>query len=235
MKTLGLIGGMSWESTAIYYRLINAGVKAQLGGYHSAKLILYSVDFAEIEQLQRTNQWEEAGRRMAIAAQSLQRAGAECIVLTANTMHKVASAIESTVSIPLLHIADATAEAIKTAGIDTVGLLATRFTMEHDFYIGRLRDKHRIKAIVPEADERAEIHRIIYHELVHGQVLDASRDALIATVNRLKAKGARGIILGCTEIPMLIGPETLDIPCFDTAALHAASAVSYSLSDSRAA
>jgi aspartate racemase len=235
MKTLGLIGGMSWESTAIYYRLLNAGVKARLGGYHSAKMIIYSVDFAEIEELQRTNQWEEAGRRMAAAAQSLHRGGAECIVLSANTMHKVASAIEAAVPIPLLHIVDATAEAIKATGIDTVGLLATRFTMEHDFYIGRLRDKHGIKAIVPDPDERAEIHRVIYHELVQGQVLESSRNAFLAVVDRLKAKGARGIILGCTEIPLLIGPDTLELPCFDTAALHAASAVSYCLSESRAA
>jgi aspartate racemase len=227
---MGLIGGMSWESTAIYYRLINEGIKARLGGHHSAKLILFNVDFAEIEQLQKNAQWDEAGRLLAAAAQSLQLSGAEFVLLCTNTMHKVASAIEAAVPLPLLHIADSTAEAIKATGLHTVGLLATRFTMEHDFYVGRLRDKHGLNVIVPDADDRATVHRIIYDELVHGKVLKTSRDTYLAIVDRLQSKGARGVILGCTEIGLLINPTDLDIGCFDSAALHVASAVNYSLS-----
>jgi aspartate racemase len=227
---MGLIGGMSWESTAIYYRLINEGIKARLGGHHSAKMILFNVDFAEIEQLQKNDQWDEAGRLLAAAAQSLQLGGAEFVLLCTNTMHKVASAIEAAVPLPLLHIADSTAEAIKAAGLHTVGLLATRFTMEHDFYVGRLRDKHGLNVIVPDADDRATVHRIIYDELVHGKVLKTSRDTYLAIVDRLQSKGAQGIILGCTEIGLLITPTDLDIGCFDSAALHVASAVNYSLS-----
>jgi aspartate racemase len=229
MKTMGLIGGMSWESTVTYYRLINQGIKARLGGHHSAKMILHSVDFAEIEHLQKTNQWDDAGQLLALAAESLQRAGAEFIVLCTNTMHKVAPAIEATVSIPLLHIADCTGEAIRAAGIDTVGLLATRFTMEQDFYVGRLRDKYGLNVIVPTEDDRATIHRIIYDELVHGKVIESSRAIYLAVVERLRTQGAKGIILGCTEIGLLIRPDDLDLGCFDTAALHVASAVNYSL------
>lgn len=230
MKTMGLIGGMSWESTATYYRLVNEGVKARLGGHHSARLILYNVDFADIEHLQRTDQWDAAGQRLAAAAQSLQSAGAEFIVLCTNTMHKVAPAIEAAVAIPLLHIADATAEAVKAAGFQSIGLLATRFTMEHDFYVARLRDRHGLKVIVPDTKDRATMHRVIYDELVHGNVQALSRNAFVAIVGRLQSKGAQGVVLGCTEISLLIAAGDLTMPCFDTTALHAAAAVKYSLS-----
>ena len=231
MKTIGLIGGMSWESTAIYYRLINEAVKARLGGHHSAKLVLYNVDFAEIEELQRTARWDEAGRMLAAAAVSLERAGAEFLVLCTNTMHTVAPAIESAVSIPLLHIADPTAEAIKAAGYETVALLGTRFTMEKEFYVGRLRARHGLNVLLPNATERDEIHRAIYEELVHGKIVKSSRDSYIGIVERMRQLGAAGIILGCTEIAMLLTPGTVALPCFDTTELHARAAVTHSLGE----
>jgi aspartate racemase len=230
MKTLGLIGGMSWESTVTYYRLINQGIKARLGGHHSAKMILHSVDFAEIEQLQKTNQWSEAGKLLGGAARSLEIAGADCIVLCTNTMHKVAADIEQSVSIPLLHIADGTAAAIKAAGVDTVGLLGTRFTMEQDFYVGRLRDRHGINVLCPTQEERNEVHRVIYDELVHGTVLDESKNKYLQIIEHLTDQGAQGIVLGCTEISMLIAPGDVSLRYFDTAGLHAASAVDFALS-----
>lgn len=233
MKTMGLIGGMSWESTVTYYRLINEGIKARLGGHHSAKMYLYNVDFAEIEHLQQTSQWEEAGRLLGAAARSLQNAGAEFIVLCTNTMHKVAPTIESAISIPFLHIADPTAEAITAANIKTIGLLGTKFTMEQEFYKARLRGKHKLNVLVPADADRQIVHRVIYEELTQGKVLDKSRDAYLQIINRLIAAGAQGIILGCTEISMLIEPEilsVLSVPCFDTTELHARSAVDFSLS-----
>jgi aspartate racemase len=230
MKTMGLIGGMSWESTVTYYRLINQGIKARLGGHHSAKMILHSVDFAEIEQLQKTDQWDEAGKLLGSAARSLEIAGAECIVLCTNTMHKVATQIEQAVSIPLLHIADGTAAAIKAAGVDTVGLLGTRFTMEQDFYVGRLRDRHGIKVLTPTQEERDEVHRVIYEELVHGTVLEDSRKKYLQIVERLARQDAQGIVLGCTEISMLIKSSDVSLHYFDTAELHASSAVDFALS-----
>lgn len=229
MKTIGLIGGMSWESTVTYYRRINQGVKARLGGYHSAKILLHSVDFAEIEELQRAGDWDEAGAQLAASARSLECAGAEVIVLCTNTMHTVAAAIERAVALPFLHIVDPTAAAIQAAALSTVGLLGTRFTMEQDFYLARLRDRHGIEALVPEKEDRDTVHRVIYDELVNGQVLPASRAKYLAVIDRLQARGAEGIILGCTEISMLIAPGSLDLPCFDTTELHAGAAVEFAL------
>ncbi len=229
MKVIGLLGGMSWESTVPYYRHINQAVNARLGGLHSARIVLYSVDFQAIEALQREGRWEEAGQYLVQAAEALQRAGAECIVLCTNTMHKVAPAIEQAVSIPLLHIADATAEAVRREGIGTAGLLGTRFTMEQEFYVGRLREKYGLSVIVPEDDDRAEVHRIIYEELCAGRILESSRTAYYQVMNRLVARGAEGIILGCTEICLLVEPGQVDVPVFDTTALHALYAAEFAL------
>jgi aspartate racemase len=229
MRTLGLIGGMSWESTAVYYELVNRGVKARLGGHHSAKLLLASVDFAEIERLQRDAAWDEAGARLAAEARGLVAAGAEAIVLCTNTMHRVAPAIESAVAVPFLHIADATGAAIRAAGLARVGLLATRFTMEQPFYVERLRERHGVEAIVPDDAERALVHGVIYDELVHGRVVPASRDAYLRVVDRLAARGAQGVILGCTEIMLLLRPADLALPSFDTTTLHAQAAVDFAL------
>jgi aspartate racemase len=221
MKIIGLLGGMSWESTVPYYRHINEAVKARLGGLHSARIVLYSVDFQEIEELQREGRWEEAGRHLAAAAENLERAGADCIVLCTNTMHIVAPAIEAAVSIPLLHIADATAAAICREGIKTVALLGTRFTMEEDFYIGRLRELHGLEVLVPDESDRTEIHRVIYEELCLGRIFDGSRDGFIKIIERLTKRGAKGIIFGCTEISLLLDPARLPVRAFDTTHLHA--------------
>ncbi len=229
MKTIGLIGGMSWESTIPYYRLINEGVKQRLGGLHSAKLILHSVDFDEIERLQRSGDWDSASALLTRSAQLLETAGAELLVLCTNTMHKVAPAIESAVSIPLLHIADATAEAAKSAGIRRVGLLGTRFTMEQDFYVGRLIDRHGLEVLTPTAPERDEVHRIIYDELCLGKILSASRESYRRIMNELARRGAQAIILGCTEISLLVGEEDSPVPLLDTTAIHAQSAVEAAL------
>lgn len=229
MKVIGLIGGMSWESTVPYYRLINEGVKARLGGLHSAKIVLYSVDFAEIERLQHSGEWDEAGALLADAARALERAGADFVVLCTNTMHKVAPAIEAAVAIPLLHIADPTAAAIHQAGLSCVGLLGTRFTMEQDFYRARLTDRHGIDVVIPDDDDRALVHRVIYEELCLGRVEEASRLAYRDVIQRLVAQGAQGVILGCTEISMLVGVEDAAVPLFDTTGLHAAAAVQVAL------
>ncbi len=229
MKTLGLIGGMSWESTVPYYRLINEGIKARLGGLHSAKLVLYSVDFAEVEQLQSAGRWQEAGQMLAQAAQSLQAAGAQGLVLCTNTMHKVAGAIESAVDLPLIHIADATAQAVQTANLQRVGLLGTRFTMEQDFYKARLQKAFGLDVLVPEPADCDEVHRIIYQELCLGQVHGASRDIYREVIQRLIAQGAQGIILGCTEIGLLVDATDSAVPMFDTTALHAQAAVDWML------
>jgi aspartate racemase len=226
---MGLIGGMSCESTVTYYRAINNGVKARLGGHHSAKLFLYSVDFAEIEHLQKTHQWERAGEVLAAAARKLEDAGAEFILLCTNTMHIVAQSIESAITIPLLHIADPTALAIKAAQLHTIALLGTRFTMEQDFYVGRLRAKHGLNVLLPNAQDRDDVHRVIYEELVHGKVLPKSKQAYLKIIERLKGQGAQGVVLGCTEIALLIQPGDLAIPSFDTTELHAAQAVEYAL------
>lgn len=229
MKTLGLIGGMSWESTVPYYRLINEGIKQRLGGLHSAKLVLYSVDFAEVEALQRAGQWHEAGQLLAHAATALQAAGAQGLVLCTNTMHKVAEAVTAAVDLPLIHIADATAQAVQRAGLQRVGLLGTRFTMEQDFYKGRLADRFGLQVSVPSAAQRDEVHRIIYEELCLGQVHAASRQAYRRVMDAMVTDGAQGIILGCTEIGLLVGPQDSSVPLFDTMALHAQAAVDWML------
>jgi len=230
MKTIGLIGGMSWESTVPYYRRINETIKERLGGLHSARIILYSVDFHEIERLQATDDWARAGAVLAGAARSLEAAGADFLVLCTNTMHKVASSIEEGVAIPLLHIADPTAAKIKRAGFSTVGLLGTRFTMEQAFYRDRLSKRHDLRVIVPEADDRETIHRIIYDELCLGAVNPNSRGEYARVMKSLSSRGAQAIILGCTEISLLVDQQDADVPLFDTTAIHAQAAAEESLS-----
>ncbi|GAA2812298.1 aspartate/glutamate racemase family protein [Kitasatospora paracochleata] len=224
MKTIGLIGGMSWESTAEYYRLLNVLVRERLGGLHSAKCVLYSVDFAEIERLQVAGQWEEAGEVLAAAARSLEAAGAELLLICTNTMHKVADQVAGAVAVPLLHLADTTAEAVLAAGLGKVGLLGTAFTMEQDFYRERLAS-HGLDVLVPDAAGRAEVHRVIYEELCLGIVRDDSRAAYRAVIADLVASGAEGIVLGCTEIELLVRPEDSPVPLFATTRLHAEAAV----------
>jgi len=231
LKTIGLIGGMSWESTVPYYRIVNEAVRDTLGGLHSAKIVLYSVDFDEIEQLQRTGDWDEAGAVLASAAVALEGAGAELLVLCTNTMHKVAPAIESAVGIPLLHIADPTAAAIKAAGLTRVGLLGTRFTMEQEFYRDRLSALHGIDVLIPGEGDRAVVHNAIYDELCLGVVNDASRAEYRAIIDRLVAAGAQAIILGCTEIGLLVGPSDSAVPLFDTTDLHARAAARWAMGD----
>jgi len=230
MKTIGLIGGMSWESTAIYYRCINQTVKARLGGLHSARIVMHSVDFHDIEVLQRENRWHDAGVLLGEVARSLQGAGADLLLLCTNTMHRVAPQIEAAVTIPLLHIADATAAAITQAGLSRIALLGTRFTMEQDFYVGRLRERFGLDVLLPAAPEREQIHRIIYDELCQGVVREASRDVFEAIVERLASQGAQGVIFGCTEITMLLEAARLPLPVFDTTRLHAERAVALALS-----
>ncbi len=230
MKTIGLIGGMSWESSLEYYRIINETVRNRLGGLHSAQSVMVSVDFAEIEEMQRDGRWEESGQELARAAQSLEKAGAGCIVLCTNTMHKLAGIIQESVQIPLLHIADATAERICAEGLDTVGLLGTRFTMEEDFYRTRLVEKYGLKVLIPELDEREQVHRVIYDELCLGITREESRAAYRRVIERLVAQGAQGVILGCTEIGLLVQSKDSPVPLFDTTLLHAQSAVDWALS-----
>lgn len=224
MKTLGLIGGMSWESTVPYYRTINQTVKEQLGGLHSARLLLYSVDFAEIEKLQHADDWDAAGAVLADAARSLKAGGAQLLVICTNTMHKVADAVEAASGLPLLHIADATGDAIRARGITRIGLLGTRFTMEQDFYRRRLIERHGLDVLVPESDERDLVHRVIYDELCQGVIRDESRAQYRRVMDGLVARGAQGIILGCTEIGLLVGEDDASVPLFDTTALHARAA-----------
>jgi aspartate racemase len=221
VKTIGLIGGMSWESTVPYYRVINETVRTRLGGLHSAKIILYSVDFHDIERLQQAGDWPEAGRQLAQAARSLELAGADCLVLCTNTMHRVAPAIEEAVAIPFFHIADPTAEEIKRTGLVRVGLLGTRFTMEQEFYRHRLQDLHGVDVLVPDDADREIIHRVIYDELCLGKVLDASRGQYRRIITRLVERGAQAVILGCTEISLLVGAEDSPVPVFDTTSIHA--------------
>ena len=232
MKTIGLLGGMSWESSELYYRWINEGVKARLGGLHSAQIALYSVDFQEIENLQHRGDWDAAGVALAQAAQRIEAAGADFLVICTNTMHKVAPAIEEVIDIPLLHIADATADAIKSAGYSTIGLLGTNFTMEQDFYRGRLVEQHGLNVLIPDETDRQIVHRIIYEELVLGQVNEASRNEYLRIIGDLAARGAEAIILGCTEITMLVQQEHTSVPLFDTTAIHAEAAVALALQSS---
>lgn len=228
MKTIGLIGGMSWESTIPYYRIINQTIARQLGGFHSARLLLHSVDFAEIETLQQSGDWDAAGAVLADAARGLRGAGADFLVVCTNTMHKVAPAIEAAVDIPLLHIADPTAAAIVAAGFNTVGLLGTRFTMEQDFYRDRLA-AHGVQALIPEQEQRDAVHRIIYDELCLGQIREDSRAIYRQVMAQLVARGAQAIILGCTEISLLVGAEDASVPLFDTTQLHAVAAAQQAL------
>jgi aspartate racemase len=225
VKRIGLLGGMSWESTAEYYRLVNQLVAERLGGLHSADCLLRSVDFAEIEALQREGLWSEAGERLAREAQQLEAAGAELLVLCTNTMHKVAAEIELAISIPFVHIADTTAAAVRGDGLERVGLLATAYTMEQDFYVGRLRDRHGLTVITPGAEDRALVHRVIYEELCVGVVSDASREEYRRVMRALADEGAQAILLGCTEIDLLVGPQDAPVPVFDTTRLHAERAV----------
>ena len=229
MKTIGLLGGMSWESTALYYSHINELVKEKLGGLHSAKIAMYSVDFQEIEILQHKGEWDATGEILAKASQQIEAAGADFLLICTNTMHKVAPQIEAAIDIPLLHIADATANRIKAGGIKNIGLLGTRFTMEEEFYAGRLRDKHNLKVILPSKADREIVHRVIYEELVLGVVRDESRQEYLRIMNELRAEGAEGVIEGCTEIVMLVQQEHTDIPLFDTTAIHAQAAVEMAL------
>lgn len=229
MKTIGLIGGMSWESTVSYYRLINEGMKKRLGGFHSAKIILYSVDFHEIEVLQHENKWDEAGILLADTARALAVAGADFLLICTNTMHKVAPAIEAAVSIPLLHIADATAAEIKQAGLTTVGLLGTRFTMEQAFYRDRLQQQHGLNVLVPGEADRAIVHRVIYEELCMGETTTAARENYRRIIAELVAQGAQAIILGCTEISLLVSQQDSAVPLFDTTSIHASHAVEQAL------
>jgi aspartate racemase len=228
-KIIGMLGGMSWASSAEYYRLVNEGVRDRLGGVHSARCLMWSFDFDDIAVLQREDRWDESADLMIEAAQRLERGGADFLVICTNTMHKVFDRMQAAVSLPLLHIADPTAERIKAAGFTRVGLLGTAFTMEQDFYKGRLADRHGLDVLVPDAPDRAAIHRIIYDELVKHHVVPASRVVFQDAIGRLVAAGAQCIILGCTEIMLLIGPEDSPVPLYDTTALHAAAAVDRAL------
>lgn len=221
MKTAGLIGGMSWESTVPYYRTINRVVGEALGGLHSARLVLLSVDFQEIEEHQHAGRWDDAAEVLVAAGRALERAGADFLVLCTNTMHKVAPRIEAAVALPLVHIADATARRARAAGLDRVGLLGTRFTMEEDFYRGRLERDHGLEVLVPGPGARDAVHRVIYEELCRGEVRDGSRREYQRIVGDLVARGARGVILGCTEIGLLLGPHDAEVPLLDTALIHA--------------
>ena len=230
MKTIGLLGGMSWESTALYYQLLNEGVRQRLGGLHSAKILLHSVDFAEIEQLQVRGEWQLAGEHLAAAAMTLEQAGAEIILLCTNLMHKVAPIIEAQLGIPFLHIADAAGRAIVAQGVNKVGLLGTRYTMEEGFYRQRLHDKYGLDVVIPGSADRDFIHNVIFTELCLGQLIPESRQRYLDIIEKMRGQGVAGIILGCTEIPLLIRPEETDLPLFNTAALHVDYALEHAFS-----
>jgi aspartate racemase len=229
MKTIGLIGGMSWESSIEYYRIINESAKLKLGGLHSAKCVMYSVDFAEIEVLQHQGKWNEAGEMLARAAKNVESGGADFVVLCTNTMHKVADEIQSSIKIPLLHIADATAQRVKDAGIKRIGLLGTRFTMEEEFYKGRLTQRYGLDVRIPDACEREIVHRVIYEELVLGKILQRSKEQYMDIIEQMAGQGVEGVILGCTEIGLLIHKHDSQIPLFDTTRIHAEAAVEFAL------
>jgi amino-acid racemase len=229
MRRIGLLGGMSWESSVEYYRFVNEAVRDRLGGLHSADCVLRSVDFAGVEELQRAGRWDEAGELLAAEARALVAAGAELIVLCTNTMHRVADAVTAAIDVPFVHIADATAEAVRTAGASRVGLLATAYTMEQDFYVGRLRELHGLEVLVPGRDDRRIVHDVIYHELCVGVVDDRSRREYRRIMRELAERGAEAILLGCTEIDLLVGPDDSPVPVFDTTRLHAEKAVEVAL------
>src|SRR5881392_4149331 len=235
MKCIGLLGGMSWESSIEYYRLVNEITRERLGGLHSADCLLRSVDFADIEQLQRGGRWDEAGERLATEARDLVAGGAELLVLCTNTMHKVADAIVAAVDVPFVHIADTTAGAVRAAGLTSVGLLATAYTMEQEFYVGRLRDTHGLEVLVPDADDRRVVHDVIYGELCVGVVDDGSRERYRRIMRGLADRGAQAILLGCTEIDLLVGPQDSPVPTFDTTRLHAERAVDLAITDAQGA
>ena len=232
MRRIGLIGGMSWESSAEYYRLLNEMTRDRLGGLESAECLLYSVNFAEIEAMQTSGRWTEAGERLADAARSLEVAGADLLLLCTNTMHKVADTVAAATTVPLLHLGDATADAVRRAGLRTVGLLGTAFTMEQDFYRSRL-ESHGLTVLVPEADDRAMVHRVVYDELCVGVVRDESRQAYVDVLGRLADAGAEGVILGCTEIELLVDQRHTDLPLFLTARLHCEAALDAALDPDR--
>lgn len=231
MRCIGLIGGMSWESSALYYQLLNEGVKERLGGLHSARCVLASVDFAEVEAMQSNGRWDDAGALLADQARGLEAAGADAVLICTNTMHKVAGQVAAALTVPLLHLADVVADAVLAAGIDTVALLGTRFTMEESFYTDRLTARG-LTVLTPDADDRALVDRVIYTELVLGEVRDSSRAAFVDVIGRLAARGAQGVILGCTEIELLIGPSDVELPTYPTTRLHAQAAVDFALADS---
>jgi aspartate racemase len=228
MRAIGLIGGMSWESSAEYYRLLNEEARRRLGGHHCARSLLLTMDFAEIEAMQRAGDWETAGRRLTEAARTLEQAGAQMVLLCTNTMHQVAGAIEAGIGVPFIHIVDSTAERITAAGLSTVGLLGTRFTMEMDFYRARMRE-HGLDLLVPDEPDRALVHDVIYEELTQGRVEDASRAAYQLIIAGLAERGAQGVILGCTEITLLIGPQDSSIPVFDSTRIHVEHALDVAL------
>ncbi len=229
MKTIGMIGGMSWESSLEYYRIMNQAVKEKLGGFHSAPCILYSVDFDDVEKLQHQGDWESLTRLMIEAAQRVKKAGADFLVICTNTMHKMADEVQGAIQIPLLHIADVTAEAIKANGQSRVGLLGTKFTMEQDFYKGRLQEIHGIDVLIPEDKERQVIHDILYNELCLGEIKELSKGKFQSIIQNLVKRGAQGVILGCTEIPLIVRQEDYEIPLYDTTALHSRAAVDFAL------
>jgi len=233
MKRIGLLGGMSWESSSEYYRFVNEEVRDRLGGLHSADCLLRSVDFAPVEELQRTGRWDEAGELLAAEAAALAASGAELLVLCTNTMHKLADRIEAAIDIPFVHIADTTADAVRAAGMTTVGLLATAYTMEQEFYVGRLRERHGLGVLVPGDEDRALVHRVIYDELCVGVIDDGSRDAYRRVMRDLAGRGAEAILLGCTEIDLLVGEQDSPVPVFDTTRLHARKAVELALAGTR--
>jgi len=229
MKRIGLIGGMSWESTAQYYRFLNQALRARLGGLHSAELLLRSLDFAPVEAWMRAGRWDAIAELLAAEARALAAGGAELVLLTANTMHKVAPAIEAAIEVPFLHIADPTAEAARAAGCSTIGLLATAYTMEQEFYVGRLSDRHGLEVLVPGADDRRRVHEIIFEELCRGVVDDGSRETYRRVIADLVARGAQGVVLGCTEIGLLVSDADSPVPLYDTARLHAEKAIELAL------
>lgn len=231
MKTIGMLGGMSWESTASYYKLINEGVRERLGGLHSAKICMYSVDFEEIEKLQHRGNWGAAGKILSDAAGRIQAGGADFLIICTNTMHKVASQIEEAVSIPILHIADATAEELIARGVQCVGLLGTSFTMQQEFYKGRIAEKYGIEVLVPSDEQQQVVHDIIYSELCRGTVLDTSREYYLQIIRVLSRQGVEAIVLGCTEIGLLVQQQHTSIPLYDTTSIHANRAVEMALSD----
>jgi len=230
-KVIGLIGGMSWESSAEYYRIINERVRDRLGGLHSARCLMWSFDFAEVEALQHAGRWDDATALMIDAARRLERGGADFVVICTNTMHRMADQVQAAIGLPLLHIADPTAERIRAAGLRRVGLLGTAFTMEQDFYKGRLVQKHGLEVLVPDDADRATVHRVIYDELVQGCIEEASREAYRGVIARLVERGAEAVILGCTEIMLLVRPEDSRVPLYDTTAIHAEAAVDLALSN----